>query len=78
MQNTPPTENSSPDPKVSILLVDDQPANLLTLRAILQDMGHNLVEAPSEKDRTLLLTDEFAVVLLDLQMHGLDGLWTTN
>ena len=57
MQNTPPTENSSPDPTVNILLVDNQPAHLLTLRAILEDLGQNLVEAPSGKEALRLLRD---------------------
>ena len=79
MQDTSPTENSSPDPTVNILLVDDQPANLLALRAILQDLGHNLVEAHSaEEARTLLGTDDFAVILLDIQMNGLDGFETAK
>jgi len=41
--------------RTNILLVDDQPANLLALRAILQDLGHNLVEGHSAQEaRTLL------------------------
>ena len=64
---------------MNILLVDDQPANLLALRAILQDLGHNLVEAHSaEEARTLLGTDTFAVVLLDIQMNGLNGFETAK
>jgi PAS domain S-box-containing protein len=79
MQNTPPTENSSPEPTVNILLVDNQPAHLLTLRAILKDLGQNLVEATSgEEALRVLLTDEFALVLLDLQMHGMDALETAK
>jgi CheY-like chemotaxis protein len=65
--------------QVNILLVDDQPANLLALRAILQDLGHNLVEAHSaEEARTLLGNDTFAVILLDIQMNGLDGFSTAK
>src|SRR4051794_40245993 len=70
----PPTEQ-----RVPILLVDDQPANLLALRAILQDLGHNLVEAHSAGEaRTLLGTDTFAVILLDIQMNGLNGFETAK
>ena len=65
--------------RVNILLVDDQPANLLALRAILQDLGHDLVEAHSaEEAQTLLGTADFAVVLLDMQMNGLDGFSTAK
>ena len=67
------------DEKVNILLVDDQPANLLALESILSDMGQNLVKAESGK-RALkyLLTMDFAVVLLDVQMPELDGFETAG
>ena len=38
------------EPKASILLVDDNPANLLSLRAMLEDLGQNLVEARSGEE----------------------------
>jgi PAS domain S-box-containing protein len=65
--------------KVNILLVDDQPANLLALESILDEMGQNLVRAGSGK-RALkeLLDREFAVVLLDVQMPELDGFETAS
>lgn len=67
------------DSKVSILLVDDQRANLLALQAVLEDLGHDLVTADSgESALRLLLSREFAVVLLDVQMHGLDGFETAK
>jgi PAS domain S-box-containing protein len=71
--------NAPPEPKANILLVDDQPANLLALEAILQDLGQNLITALSgdEALRRLLLND-FAVILLDVQMHGLDGFETAR
>jgi PAS domain S-box-containing protein len=69
-----PLTGAGSEPKVSILLVDDKPGNLLALRAILDDMGHNLVEARSgEEALRRLEDDDFAVVLLDVQMPGLDG-----
>jgi PAS domain S-box-containing protein len=60
--------------KVNILLVDDQPAKLLTYEAILSDLGENLIKASSgtEALRYLLKTD-VAVVLMDVSMPELDG-----
>jgi PAS domain S-box-containing protein len=59
----------------SLLLVDDRPQNLLALRAILEPLGHELVDAGSgaEALRILLQRDDFAVILLDVQMPDLDG-----
>jgi len=58
----------------SILLVDDQPPNLIALEAILEPLGHRLVCADSGAAalKQLLLND-FAVILLDARMPGLDG-----
>src|SRR5437588_11050850 len=73
------SENQPPDPPVNILLVDDQPANLLALATSLADLGVNLVEAHSgEEALRRLLEHDFAVVLLDVQMHGLDGFETAR
>src|SRR5262249_1604846 len=67
------------DRPVNILLVDDQPANLLALEAILSDLGQNLVRALSGEEALRRLRDEdFAVVLLDVQMYGLDGFGTAR
>src|SRR5882672_4700046 len=59
----------------SLLLVDDRPQNLLALQAILEPLGHELVSAGSgaEALRILLTRDDFAVILLDVQMPDLDG-----
>src|SRR5438093_9330799 len=62
----------------AVLLVDDRPQNLLTLEAILEPLGHELVSAGSGEDalRLLLQRDDFAVILLDVQMPRLDGFET--
>src|SRR5262245_12556225 len=63
-----------PEQKVNVLLVDDRPADLLALEAALDDLGQNLVRASSgEEALQKLLEDDFAVVLLDVQMPGLGG-----
>src|SRR5437763_13809147 len=65
--------------KANILLVDDQPANLLALECILEGLGHNLVNAHSGAAALQLLLDrDFAVVLLDVRMHGMDGFETAR
>lgn len=63
--------------KVNILLVDDQPARLLSYESILGELGQNLVSARSGHEALeKLLKDDFAVVLLDVSMPGMDGFET--
>ncbi|MBA3247450.1 MAG: response regulator, partial [Pyrinomonadaceae bacterium] len=63
--------------KINILLVDDNPANLLSLEAILQAPERNLVRAASGKEALRYLLDcDASVILLDVNMPGLDGLET--
>lgn len=60
--------------KVNILMVDDQPAKLLTYEAILGELGDNLIKATSGRDALEhLLKTDVAVVLLDVSMPDLDG-----
>lgn len=64
---------------VNILLVDDQPARLLSYEAILSDLGHNIVRAESGNEALhRLMRDEFAVILLDVNMPGMDGFETAQ
>jgi signal transduction histidine kinase len=60
--------------KVNILMVDDQPAKLLSYEVILGELGENLVKASSGKEALeLLLKNDFAVVLMDVSMPEIDG-----
>ncbi len=63
--------------RVNILLVDDQPARLLSYRAILDDLGLELVEARSGRAALQRLMErEFAAILLDVNMPDIDGFET--
>jgi signal transduction histidine kinase len=62
-----------------VLLVDDRPDNLLALRAVLEPLGLDLVEAGSgEEALRHLLAGEFALIILDVQMPVLDGFETAR
>jgi PAS domain S-box-containing protein len=62
------------DEKVNILLVDDQPAKLLSYEVILRDIDENLIKASSGREALeQLLKTEIAVVLMDVCMPELDG-----
>jgi PAS domain S-box-containing protein len=68
-----------PMPRARILMVDDRPENLMALEAILESLGHELVRANSGEEalRQVLLHD-FAVILLDVQMPGMNGFETAQ
>ena len=62
------------EPKVNILMVDDQPGKLLTYEAILGELGENLIKASSGREALdFLLKMDIAVVLMDVSMPELDG-----
>src|ERR1700723_4653696 len=61
--------------KVNILMVDDQPAKLLSYEVILAELGENLIKAASGKEALEhLLKTDIAVVLMDVSMPDVDGL----
>ncbi|NUS14985.1 MAG: response regulator [Streptomyces sp.] len=65
--------------KAAILLVDDKEENLVALEAVLDPLRQNLVRASSgEEALKAMLRQEFAVVLLDIQMPGMDGIETAS
>lgn len=75
---TPNTVNALPhNERVNILMVDDQPSRLLSYESILKDLGQSLISARSgEEALQRLLEDDFAVILLDVSMPGMDGFET--
>jgi PAS domain S-box-containing protein len=76
--NTLPPAQPPPE-RPSVLLVDDRPENLLALTAVLEPLEVRLVTAGSgEEALRALLAEDFAVVLLDVQMPGMDGFETAQ
>lgn len=66
-------------PIISVLLVDDNPANLLAMSAALEGMATEVVTAASGMEALrCLLRAEFAAILMDVQMPGLDGFQTAE
>ncbi|MEZ0228838.1 MAG: ATP-binding protein [Planctomycetota bacterium] len=67
------------DDKVNVLLVDDQPENLLALRSTLEGIGQNLVTARSGREALkYLLTHDCALIILDVLMPEIDGFETAQ
>lgn len=80
-------EGDSPDPgnaapperTVRVLVVDDQPANLLAVEATLSDLDLDIVNASSGEDALrCLLADDFALILMDVRLPGMDGFETAE
>src|SRR5438067_5678606 len=70
---------TEPDGKVNVLLVDDNPEKLLALEAVLEDLHQNIVRAYSGREALrAVLNHEFAVILLDVNMPGMDGFETAT
>ena len=69
----------SEPPTARVLLVDDVPQNLVALEALLSNLHLDVVKAGSgEEALRRLLKDDFAVILLDVRMPGMDGLQTAE
>jgi len=67
------------DDRINILIVDDAPDKLLALQTVLEDLGQNIVTANSGTEALRhLLRDDFAVILLDVNMPGMDGFETAQ
>lgn len=65
--------------KMNILLVDDQPSKLLTYKAMLAELGENLIAASSGMEALeCLLKNDVALVLMDVSMPGMDGFETAQ
>src|SRR5262250_1236864 len=78
-----PDQSMAPHPskesRANILIVDDRPDKLLVLRTVLEELGQNIVVAQSgEEALKRLLELDFAVILLDVNMPGMDGLETAE
>lgn len=65
----------APDAPINILVVDDEPGNLVVLETVLDDPGYRLVRAESAEQALLaLLAEDFALLILDIGMPGMSGL----
>ncbi|HTV65425.1 MAG TPA: ATP-binding protein [Silvibacterium sp.] len=65
---------TDPGEKVNILMVDDQPAKLMSYEVILGDLGENLIKATSANEALEhLLKKDIAIVLTDVSMPDIDG-----
>ncbi|MDF1820649.1 MAG: response regulator [Alcanivoracaceae bacterium] len=74
LQANDETSGQEFNPELSVLIVDDTPENLVALEVVLDDVDCTLVTASSGNEALgKLLKQDFALVLLDVQMPGMDG-----
>jgi PAS domain S-box-containing protein len=72
-------QETAGEPRAKVLVVDDDERNLLAIREVLQDLADVITAASGEEAlRHLLKDDEFAVILLDVFMPGIDGYETAQ
>lgn len=70
-----PATDGFDEKPINILIVDDEPRNLLVLETILDDPGYRLVRADTaDKALLALMAEEFALLILDIRMPGMTGL----
>src|SRR5882724_8182317 len=68
------TTSATGDDRLNILLVDDQPGKLLTYKAILAELGENLIKTGSAREAlSVLLRVDVAIVIMDVSMPDVDG-----
>ena len=73
----PEPDGTAVDEKINILVVDDLPEKLLVFGTVLEELGQNLVLVRSGAEALReILQREFAVILLDVNMPGMDGFET--
>ena len=71
----PPDLPTAVDDPINILIVDDEPANLVVLETVLDDPSYRLVRASSADQALMaLVQEEFALLVLDIRMPGMTGL----
>src|SRR5579862_3429040 len=74
-----PQPDAGTSGEMNILLVDDHPENLQVLESVLGDLGQKLVLAQSGREALKqILSEDFAVILMDVHMPGMNGFETAS